>query len=146
MEKKLFQDLETRDRIQALKDNCAEEEEKYFMREFTPEELAEYKEGLANVAIDIAEIEERWQEAKESMKLQLKPLREKHAEMLKNIKMKQREVRETCYRFTDAETRETGYYNRQGELIEQRQATANELQPVIFKPTRIPYEPDGTYD
>ncbi|MCC8117261.1 MAG: hypothetical protein LIP09_00720 [Bacteroidales bacterium] len=144
MDKTLFQELPMRERIQALSDNCASEEEKYFMREFTPEELAQYKEELANVAIDIAAIEEEWQAAKDSMKLRLKPLREQHAEMLGNIKRMQREVKETCYRFTDPETRETGYYNANGELIEQRQATANELQPVLFKPTRVPYEPTGT--
>jgi hypothetical protein len=45
-------------------------------------------------------------------------------------------VNEVCYRFTDQETKETGYYNKEGILVECRPATADELQPNIFSMVR----------
>lgn len=68
----------------------------------------------------------------ETFKGQLKPLREECKQLLKNIKAKAEYVTEMCYRFTDQETKETGYYNKDGKLIESRPATADELQPTIF--------------
>jgi hypothetical protein len=46
-----------------LKDNCDKVEEKGYMKPYSPEELQQRKEELANASIEIAEIE---QEAKES--------------------------------------------------------------------------------
>ncbi|MDR0384523.1 MAG: hypothetical protein LBH60_00420 [Prevotellaceae bacterium] len=41
-------------------------------------------------------------------------------------------VREICYKFVDIDNRQTGYYNAEGDLIELRPATADELQPTLF--------------
>lgn len=56
--------------------------------------------------------------------------------MVSNIKSKSEYVNEICYRFTDQETKETGYYNKEGHLIESRPATADELQTTIFQMVR----------
>ena len=115
-----------------LKDNCDACEQKGYMKPYSPEELQGHKERHTNLSIEIDKIEDEKKVAMETFKGQLKPLREECKQLLKNIKAKAEYVTETCYRFTDQETKETGYYNKDGKLIESRPATADELQPTIF--------------
>lgn len=69
-------------------------------------------------------------------KARLKPLKEARSQMVSNIKSKAEYVREICYKFTDQEAKQTGYYNADGDLIEERPATADEMQPTIFAMAR----------
>lgn len=137
MERLLGQDIKNPVQREAfLKDNCDACEQKGYMRPFTPEELQGHKEKLANVSIEITEIEAEKKQAEAAFKGRLKPLKESRAIMVSNIKSKAEYVNEVCYRFTDQETRETGYYNKEGVLVECRPATADELQVTIFQVVR----------
>lgn len=130
-----------------LKDNCDAVEQKGYMKPYSPEELQGHKENLANVSIQIAEIEAEKKQADEVFKGQLKPLKEQRSQMVSNIKAKAEYVTENCYRFTDQETKMTGYYNADGDLIECRPATADELQPTLFpRPMNIIKGKTGTDD
>lgn len=120
------------ERERFLKDNCDAAESKGYMKPYTPEELQGHKEKLANVSIEIAEVETEAKIAAAAYKGQLKPLKEQRAAMVQNIKSKAEYVTETCYRFTDQQSRTTGYYNKAGDLIETRPATADELQVTLF--------------
>lgn len=122
-------------RIQFLRDNAHGVEEKGYMKPYTPEELQGHKEQLANTMIQISAIEAELAEVKAEFKGKLKPLREKQSQMVGNIKAKAEYVTEECYRFTDDETRVTSFYNADGDCIEERPATADELQPNLFKMT-----------
>lgn len=119
-----------------LKDNCDACEQKGYMKPYTPEQLQGHKEKLANVSIEIAEIETEKKIMDQAYKGRLKPLLESRTQMVSNIKSKAEYVNEICYRFTDQETKETGYYNREGDLVEVRPATADELQTTIFSVVR----------
>lgn len=119
-----------------LKDNCDACEQKGYMKPYSPEELQGHKEKLANVSIEIAEIEAEMKQVQAEYKGRLKPLKEARSMMVSNIKSKAEYVNEMCYRFTDQETKETGFYNKDGKLIESRPATADELQPTIFHALR----------
>ena len=121
-----------RDREAFLKDNCDKVEEKGYMKPYTPEELQGHKENLANVSSEIAEIEAEKKAQDAYYKGQLKPLNEQRSQMVSNIKSKSEYVKEICYKFVDQEAKETGFYNADGDLIESRPATADELQPTIF--------------
>lgn len=137
MERELGQDIKNPIQREAfLKDNCDACEQKGYMKPYTPEELQGHKEKLANVSIEIAEIEAEKKQVEADFKGRLKPLKESRAIMVSNIKSKAEYVNEVCYRFTDQETKETGYYNKDGILVECRQATADELQPNIFTVVR----------
>lgn len=125
-----------RDREAFLKDNCDKVEEKGYMKPYTPEELQGHKENLANVSIEIAEIEAEKKAQDAYYKGQLKPLNEQRSQMVSNIKSKSEYVKEVCYKFVDQEAKETGFYNADGDLIESRPATADELQPTIFSMAR----------
>lgn len=78
----------------------------------------------------------------------LKPLKEARANMVSNIKAKAEYVTEPCYRFTDREAKVTEYYNGNGDLVEMRPATAEELQPTLFMNPNFINNPakDGTND
>lgn len=135
MEKELGQEYRNLAQREAfLKDNCDACEQKGYMKPYTPEELQGHKENLANVSIEIAEIEAEIKQVQAAYKGRLKPLKESRSNMVSNIKSKAEYVNEICYRFTDQETKETGYYNKEGILVECRPATADELQPTLFKP------------
>lgn len=137
MEKTIGKDYKNaRDREAFLKDNCDKVEEKGYMKPYTPEELQGHKENLANVSIEIAEIEAEKKAQDAYYKGQLKPLNEQRSQMVSNIKSKSEYVKEICYKFVDQEAKETGFYNADGDLIESRPATADELQPTIFSMAR----------
>lgn len=149
MDKHLGKDIEnlvTREAF--LKDNCDKVEEKGYMKPYTPEELQGHKEKLANVSIEIAEIEAEMKQVQAEYKGRLKPLKEARANMVSNIKAKAEYVTEPCYRFTDREEKQTGYYNANGDLVELRPATAEELQPTLFMNPNFINNPakDGTND
>lgn len=145
MEKELGQEYKNPIQREAfLKDNCDACEQKGYMKPYSPEELQGHKERHTNLSIEIDKIEDEKKVAMETFKGQLKPLREECKQLLKNIKAKAEYVTETCYRFTDQETKETGYYNKDGKLIESRPATADELQPTIFGVVRNLNQPTGT--
>ena len=137
MERELGQEYKNLAQREAfLKDNCDACEQKGYMKPYTPEELQGHKEKLANVSIEIAEIEAEKKQVEADFKGRLKPLKESRAIMVSNIKSKAEYVNEVCYRFTDQETKETGYYNKDVILVECRPATADELQPNIFSMVR----------
>jgi len=129
-----------------LKDNCDSCVQKGYMKPYTPEELQGLKEKLANVSIEIAEIEAEIKQVQSEYKGRLKPLKEARSNMASNIKSKAEYVNEICYRFTDQEAKETGYYNKDGKLVECRPATADELQPTIFAGIRHIGTKTGTDD
>lgn len=133
MEKTLGHDIQNLiSRESFLKDNCDGFANKGYMKPYTPEQLQGHKENLANLSIEIAEIESEMKTVMAEYKGKLKPLKEQRATMVSNIKSKSEYVNEICYRFTDQENRETGFYNSHGDLIEARPATADELQSTIF--------------
>lgn len=138
MDKELGKEYSNRIQREAyLKDNCDAVEEKGYMKPYSKEELQGHKENHANVSIQIAEVEAKKRESDAFYKGELKPLREKRDQMVSNIKAKAEYVTEQCYKFVDQQARETGYYNADGDLIESRPATADELQPTIFSSLRV---------
>ena len=133
MEQYLGQDIKDPKRRAAfIRDNCDGFEVRGYMKPYSKEELQKHKELLANASIEIAEIEAEKKLAMEGFRGRLKPLKEERALMVYNIKAKAEYVREECYRYTDREEKETGFYNSEGILIECRPATADELQVTLF--------------
>lgn len=133
MEKQIGADIKNQvARLAFLGDNCDSIEEVGYMKAFTPEEMQGHKEKLANLSIEIAEIEAEMKLVMQDFKGRLKPLKEERGIMVSNIKSKAEYVKEKCYRFTDQDTKETGYYNSDGNLVVARMATADELHPTIF--------------
>lgn len=136
MDKHLGTELNPVQRKQLLNSNCDSIEEKGYMKSFTQEEIQQQKEELAEVSIRINDISIEKANFLRLIKSRLDPLAQGKTELLGNIKNKARFVTETCYKFIDTEKKVVGYYNADGNLIEERPALANELQGTIFQATR----------
>lgn len=136
MEKTIGKEYPPEQRIQFLKDNCDKVEKKTYMRQFTREEILQKKEELSEVSISISDIEDEKKETLKEIKERLDPLAEQKKTLLTNIKQKAEEVKDECFKFIDQEERMVGYYNNEGDLIEQRPAFADELLWTIFMEAR----------
>ena len=137
MKRELGKDIpQGEQRRQFLADNAEKVEKKEYMRHFTPEELLRKKEELSETCISINDIEEELKEIKAEYSEKLKPLIQAKKQALEDLKKKAELVEEDCYKFIDEETREVGYYNENGDLIESRPAYSEEIQKTIFQVLR----------
>lgn len=136
MLKELGKEYDPEKRIEYLRDNADGIEEKGYMRPFTSDQMAIKKEDLANVSIEIAEIDEEKKAANDEFKHLQKPLLDRKNILLMEIKNKAEYVKEEVFKFVDTETRVVSFYNKDGDLIEQRPAFGNELQGTILQMAR----------
>ena len=118
MDKFLGQEQPEEDRWQFIQDNADAIEEIGYTHRFTPEELAQKKESLAETSIEINDIEEEKKEVMQEYKKQLEPLVSKKKQLLEHIK-KGSEFRENeqCAKILYHDERMVGYYNKLGELV-----------------------------
>lgn len=121
-----------KDREAYLKDNCDKVEDKGYMKRFTPEQVQAMKEELAETSIKINDIEVEKKEVVKGFKERVGPLLKERNILLRGIKEKAEYTHELCYKFVDQENKVVGYYNSEGDLIDSRPATADELQLTIF--------------
>lgn len=135
MEKLLGQDINPLKRSAFLKDNCDKVEAMGYNRKFSPEEIREMKDELAETSIKLNEIGIRKKETMASFKNEAQPFAQKQGKLLDFIKTKREYVTEDLFKFIDREERTVGYYNGNGELIDEltRPATGEELQGVLFE-------------
>ena len=133
MEQHLAQDINEKDRWQFLCDNADAVEKIGYTPRFTPEELAHKKESLAEISIQINDIETEKKEVMDDFKERLKPLNEEKSELLDHIK-KGSEFRkdEECAKILYHEERMAGFYNRLGELVYSRPIMPQEMQKTLF--------------
>lgn len=139
MDKQLGKEYPPEQRIQFLKDNCDKVEKKTYMRRFTPDELRQKKDQLAETSISLSEIDDEKKLILQDIKQRQDPLKAEKKILLSNIKHKAEEVKEECYKFIEDD--EVGYYNSEGDIIEQRPAYPDEKQGTIFQIGRT-----GTHD
>ena len=137
MDKFLGQEIPEKDRWQFLQDNADAVEEIGYTHRFTPDELAQKKESLAETSIQINDIEIEKKEAMEAFKAELKPLNERKQELLENIKKASEYVEhEECVKILYHEEKMAGYYNKLGELVYSRPIMPQEMQRTIFNINR----------
>lgn len=140
LDKELGKEYPLEQREQFLNDNSDSVEKVSYSKAFSPEELAKQREDLTDAAIKLADIEEQKKEANAHFKELMKPLEQKKAVAIKNLKDKAMTVEEDCYKFFDEETKMVGFYNKEGDLVSSRPAFPDELQTTIFAAIRK----DGT--
>ena len=124
-----------------LEHNADAIEEIGYSRRFTPDELNERKEELADTSISISEIDEEKKASDAGFKLRRKPLDERKATLIEELKTKSQFVREECYKFIYHEERMVGFYNADGELVSSRPLMPQEMQKTIFSAMKT-----GTYN
>jgi hypothetical protein len=116
-----------------LKDNCDKVEHKSYMKPYKPETLQKQKDDLADLSIEIEKVEDEKSETVKIYGDRLKELKKSRREMLKNIRQKAEYVNELCYKFIDLDERKAAWYNSEGDLVDMRQAVADELQGDLFR-------------
>lgn len=133
MERFLGQEVAEEERWKFLQDNADSVESIGYTHRFSPEELAQKKEQLAEVSIQISDIEEEKKEAMEDFKERLKEPNEEKKSLLENIK-KGSEFRsdEECVKILYHEEKMAGFYNKLGELVYSRPIMPQEMQRTIF--------------
>ncbi len=137
MHKELGKDIEPgKKRIAFLMDNCDKVEEKIYMKRFSSDQLLQMKNSLSETAIRINDIETEKKELMAEFKERMKPLVEEKIRLLSGLKNKAELATEKCYKFIDNDSREVGFYNQDGDLIDHRPAYADELQGTIFQMKR----------
>lgn len=135
MDKFLGQEISSGEaREQYLQANCFGTEEKGYMKQFTPEELAEMKSALAELSIKINDIETEKKLVVDEFKERLKPLGNAFGETLTNIKNKAEYVTENTYKFLYEDERMVGYFSKDGVLVEARPMRPEEMQRDMFLP------------
>jgi len=133
MDKFLGQEIPEKERWQYLQDNADAIEEIGYTHRFTPDELSQKKEMLAETSIKINDIEEDKKDAMMDFKERLKPLNEDKLELLSNIKEgAEYRVNEECAKIIDHDSRLAGFYNKLGELVYSRPIMPQEMQKTIF--------------
>lgn len=137
MDKFLGQDIPEHERWQFLCDNADAVEKIGYTHRFTPEELAQKKESLAEVSITINDIETEKKEVMKEFKERLKPLNEEKAELLDHIKRgSEFRADEECAKILYHDERMAGFYNKLGELVYSRPIMPQEMQKTIFNINR----------
>lgn len=137
MDRELGKDVEVgKKRVAFLMANCDTVEEKGYMKQYTPEELTRLKETLSDTSIIINDIEEEKKDVVAGFKERLDPLVKERKTIIEGLKKKAEYVTEKCYKFIDKETREVGFYNENGDLIESRPAYSDEMQGTLFQINR----------
>jgi len=132
MKNGLFQDVPEEKRAQMLSDNAESIEEIGYMKSFTEEEILLMKDDLAEVSIDINEIEIEKKDVAAEFKHRLEPLTDQKKDILTKIKNKAEFVKEECYKFIDYEDQMVTYYNKSGHVVESRRMRPDEKQLKIF--------------
>lgn len=137
MDKFLGQEIPERDRWQFLQDNADAVEEIGYTHRFTPDELSQKKELLAETSIKINDIEIEKKEVADGYKEQLKPLNEEKQTLLENIKKGTEYIPHAeCVKILDHDEKMAGYYNKLGELVYSRPIMPQEMQKTIFNINR----------
>lgn len=133
MDKVLGQDYDGLRRDQFLRDNCDSVEKLGYMKRFTPDEITERKNILAERSIEINDISIEAKEKAKEFKELLKPILEEKKQLLKDIKEKAEWTQEDCFKFIDHADGMVGYYNGEGVLVESRLMRPDESQLTITK-------------
>lgn len=137
MDKFLFMNYPEGDsRVQALDANCDSVEEITYTRRFSPEELSQMRNQLAERSIEESDIEARKKEMTDRFKDELKPIVKSKGLLLHKLKSKTEECTESCFKYINREERIVGYYNSDGELVSARPLNAQEMQKTIFEVTK----------
>lgn len=137
MDKFLFMEFaEGEARVNVLDANSDAIEEITYTRRFSPDELADMRNRLADNSIEESDIEAKKKEEMDRFKDKLKPIQKAKTTLLSKLKTKTEQVTESCYKMINRKERLVGYYNSDGELVSARPLNAQEMQKTIFEVTK----------
>jgi hypothetical protein len=116
-----------------LRDSCDQIEEKYYTRKFNQDETNGRREDLADVSIQIAEIESEFKIVRDSFKVRLKPLAEEKGKILQELKSGGEYIKSETYKFLDNDENKAAWYTPEGYKLEERDLRPEERQRTMFR-------------
>jgi hypothetical protein len=137
MKDTMLADLPIEERGQILRDSCDQIEERHYTRKFNQDETNGRREELADVSIQIAEIETEFKTVKDGFRLKLKPLAEEKGKLLQELKTGGEYIKGEVYKFVDAEEGKVAWYTSEGYKLEERDQRPDERQRSLFQEIRI---------
>lgn len=118
-------------RVQFLRDNCDQMESIGYTRDFTPEEMDAMKDNLADISIELNDLQIEKKEIVKEINEKMKPKDQRRKALLHNIRTRSEYVNEDCFKFVDHDENMVGYYNSAGLLVSKRRIKPEERQTKI---------------
>lgn len=123
-------------REQIMKDSCDQILERSYTRKFDQAEINEKRSELANVSIQMQELEQELAEHRATIKGKIKPLSERRGKILDELKSGGEWIKGDCYKFVDDEEGMVGIYTPEGYKLEERPMTQEERRRNVFRVLR----------
>jgi len=132
----MLADTPLEQREQILRDSCDQIVERSYTRKFDQMEINERRADLANVSIQIADLEQELSEIRADYKGKIKPLQERIVKLRDDLKSGGDWVKADCFKFVDEDEGKVGFYSPEGYLLEERSMTPDERQRNVFRALR----------
>lgn len=147
MDLQLFQDLAPAEREEMLDAQADDVTEENYLQPYTNAEKAQRREEYVALSLEMKQITEEEDEMKQQFKKRKAPVKKCMDTVLANLKQGGEYVKGKLYKIVDQEKRAVGYYNENGELVNQRKALPGELNsPSLFAHIRVSDKKTGTND
>jgi hypothetical protein len=115
------------------KESCDKVVENFsYFKKFTPAEMDEMKDNLADKSIELNALQEEFDEVKSLHKDKTKPIKKAISGLLTNIKAKGQTIVEEVYQINIQEENRAYFYNQAGEEVFSRPLKADEKQKTLF--------------
>lgn len=132
----MLADSPVEEREEILRNSCDQILERSYTRKFDQEEINERRSELANVIIQIADLEQELAEVRADYKGKIKPLQERVSKLRDELKVGGDWIKGDCFKFVDEDEGKVGIYSPEGYLLEQRPMTQDERQRNVFRALR----------
>lgn len=125
-------EMDSKQRLQLLKDNCDSQEETTYYKELTQDDLDVKRETLSDNLVKLSEWEDELSEVKKEHKVKSDPLKTNNKVLLSEIKTRKQEVTGVLYHIADHENGIMETYDEQGEFVSSRRLRPDEKQQRLF--------------
>lgn len=132
----MLADTPVEQREEILRNSCYQILERSYTRKFDQDEINERRTELANVIIQIADLEQELAEVRADYKGKIKPLQERVSKLRDELKVGGDWIKGDCFKFVDEDEGKVGIYSPEGYLLEQRPMTQDERQRNVFRAIR----------
>lgn len=140
MQEVMLSDLPVHERENVLRDSCDQIVERHYTKKFTQAQKNESREELADLSIQLNELNNKLKELRAEYKAMMKPISERLNLVLDELKAGGEFVKGECFKFIDNDEGKVGFYTPEGHLLEERDLRPDEKQRSVFQTMRR----DGT--
>lgn len=145
MDLELFKDMTPAERIDMLDAQADEVKEEMYLKPFDNDDVQKNRKRYCQINMQLADIKEQEDAAKASFKEQRDPLKREADQILANLRQGGVYVTGKLYKLIDRNERTVGFYNEDGDLVNQRKALPKELMSQnLFGVIRMEDKKNGT--